>query len=724
MTISSPATSFLKLHFNAAALAGAVVTVLLGASAAQAAEVVQDPDGNAIGILGLELEEGFSLPSRGFFDVEFVYGRGIDVIGGVLDLDFFDQDEARLAAEILTSVLNAESTPVTTAGPVPNTSNFFDIPYVLFEESARIVSDVSDGVGSWATGNVGAVVDYLSEDRSWANFTRVGLGTTTTMVLGSTTITALASTTTSTTTTTMPDTGLCAVTFSVSTQPRLLLLGGLRFEVDYSSAPGPGFVGSGAAVACTDLVGAGVDALNDIDAERVLNAAFIDAEGIDTPVDLARCIYDTAGESLASSDLSVTVTDARTPEFEQLAGDVTAEIKCFQCGQPFSDGGRPEVTDCLFILKSATALEICDPDCVCDVNADGDITALDALLCLQDLVFLPVSLVCICDSATTTTTMAPTTTTAPPMGECGDGNVDEGEDCDPGAPGSGECCTNSCTFEGAGTACGDPVDECTDADSCDGAGTCMSGDFKPADTPCGSPEDTDCTNPDSCNGMGQCFARNEPSDTPCNTDPCGDTATCQGSLCTCPATTTLPPTTTTTMVPTTTTTLAPATTTTLAPTTTTMAPTTTSTTATTTSTTLPPTSVCEEQLCLGDETLAQQCTTFLELCLAQAGEEDEDECVLGGLFICEGGACGQDLCANDEGLAQECSTFLGDCLATADTQSDVEECVGAAILKCAGDPLPAEGCQGDLCADDDALAQQCTTFLEACLAAGDRRPCR
>ena len=268
MTISSRllvTTSFLKPHFNAAAFAGAVtITVLLGASAAQAAEVIQDPDGNAIGILGLELEEGFSLPSRGFFDVEFVYGRGIDVIGGVLDLDFFDQDEARLAAEILTSVLNAESTPVTTVGPAPNTSNFFDIPYVLFEESARIVSDVSDGVGSWATGNVGAVVDYLSEDRSWANFTRVGSGTTTTMVLGTTTITAPASTTTSTTTTTMPDTGLCAVTFGVSAQPRLLLLGGLRFEVDYSSAPGPGFVGSGADVACTEVVGAGIDAVNDI----------------------------------------------------------------------------------------------------------------------------------------------------------------------------------------------------------------------------------------------------------------------------------------------------------------------------------------------------------------------------------------------------------------------------------------------------------------------------
>jgi len=146
----------------------------------------------------------------------------------------------------------------------------------------------------------------------------------------------------------------------------------------------------------------------------------------------------------------------------------------------------------------------------------------------------------------TTTTMAPTTT-LPPMGECGDGTVDPGEDCDPGASGSGECCTDSCTFVGAGTACGEPGNACTDADSCDGAGTCVPGDFKPAETPCFSPEDTDCTNPDSCNGMGICLARNEPDGTQCTTDPCGDAATCQGGLCTCPATTTLPPTTTTTL---------------------------------------------------------------------------------------------------------------------------------------------------------------------------------
>jgi len=282
------------------------------------------------------------------------------------------------------------------------------------------------------------------------------------------------------------------------------------------------------------------------------------------------------------------------------------------------------------------------------------------------------------------TTLPPTTTTMPPMGECGDGTVDPGEDCDPGAPGSGECCTEGCTFEGAGSACGDPGGQCTDPDTCDGAGTCVLGDFKPAETPCSSPEDTECSNPDSCNGMGQCLARNEPDGTQCMTDPCGDAATCQAGQCTCPTTTTVPePTTTTTS---------------------------------TTTTTMPPDAVCAEQLCAMDEDLAQQCESFVEACLL-AEPTNEEECLAGGLFVCEGGACGQDACATDETLEQECRTFLETCLMEAGSPADQEACVGAAILTCQEEPIPPDACHEQLCANDEMLAQQCEAFLEACLLA-------
>ena len=52
--------------------------------------------------------------------------------------------------------------------------------------------------------------------------------------------------------------------------------------------------------------------------------------------------------------------------------------------------------------------------------------------------------------------------------------------------------------------CGDPADtECTDADTCNGTGSCQANDAA-AGNACGDPGDTECTNPDSCNGTGSC----------------------------------------------------------------------------------------------------------------------------------------------------------------------------------------------------------------------------
>ncbi len=75
------------------------------------------------------------------------------------------------------------------------------------------------------------------------------------------------------------------------------------------------------------------------------------------------------------------------------------------CSQPVSDGPTPVSSDCLFILKTATGSEICEPECVCDPNADAGITASDALVCLKKSVGQTVTLACPC--AITTTTLAP-----------------------------------------------------------------------------------------------------------------------------------------------------------------------------------------------------------------------------------------------------------------------------------------------------------------------------
>ncbi len=83
--------------------------------------------------------------------------------------------------------------------------------------------------------------------------------------------------------------------------------------------------------------------------------------------------------------------------------------------------------------------------------------------------------------------------------DCGDGNLDVGEDCDDGNNLSGDCCALNCIFELANSSCEDDADICTD-DVCDGAGTCT----HPFNTaPC---DDGDtCTLPGTCSA-GSCQA--------------------------------------------------------------------------------------------------------------------------------------------------------------------------------------------------------------------------
>jgi len=94
-----------------------------------------------------------------------------------------------------------------------------------------------------------------------------------------------------------------------------------------------------------------------------------------------------------------------------------------------------------------------------------------------------------------------------------------------------------------------------------------------------------------------------------------------------------------------------------------------------------PDDVCEQLLCIGDETRSQQCETFVAACLENTA--NEEECAGGGLFICSGGVCGGGICAGSETLEQECQTFLVACLAAAGgNPRDQEACIFLAISKC------------------------------------------
>ena len=143
------------------------------------------------------------------------------------------------------------------------------------------------------------------------------------------------------------------------------------------------------------------------------------------------------------------------------------------------------------------------------------------------------------DGTCGTTTAAANVICRADAGEC-----DVEEVCD----GVSNLCPTD-TLEIAGTTCGDSSDTaCTDPDTCDGMGSCLSnhapstvecradaGDcdiaencdgngacpadaFEMAGTACGDASDTTCTDPDTCDSMGVCLGNHAPTTVECRAD--------------------------------------------------------------------------------------------------------------------------------------------------------------------------------------------------------------
>ncbi len=116
-------------------------------------------------------------------------------------------------------------------------------------------------------------------------------------------------------------------------------------------------------------------------------------------------------------------------------------------------------------------------------------------------------------------------------GVCGNGAVDDGEECDDSNTADGDCCSASCQFESSGSSCGDTGSECVVQDTCDGAGSCTDNGFVSSGTSCGDATDDECTNPDTCDGAGACQDNHETSGTACGDagTECTVQDTCDGS---------------------------------------------------------------------------------------------------------------------------------------------------------------------------------------------------
>lgn len=118
---------------------------------------------------------------------------------------------------------------------------------------------------------------------------------------------------------------------------------------------------------------------------------------------------------------------------------------------------------------------------------------------------------------------------------CGNGAIESPEQCDAGALNgtSGACCSSTCTFEPATTACQPSAGPCDPAEYCTGVSpTCPADARSPSGTPCAD-DGLPCTS-DSCDGASAlCQHTAVPDGTPCDDfDSCTGGETCIGGVCT------------------------------------------------------------------------------------------------------------------------------------------------------------------------------------------------
>ena len=83
-----------------------------------------------------------------------------------------------------------------------------------------------------------------------------------------------------------------------------------------------------------------------------------------------------------------------------------------ECGHPLSTGAMPTASDALYTLRAGVGISQCDI-LVCDVDANCQVSATDALVLLRASVGQQVEMNCAAGCFETTTTLAPTTTTLP-----------------------------------------------------------------------------------------------------------------------------------------------------------------------------------------------------------------------------------------------------------------------------------------------------------------------
>jgi cysteine-rich repeat protein len=112
------------------------------------------------------------------------------------------------------------------------------------------------------------------------------------------------------------------------------------------------------------------------------------------------------------------------------------------------------------------------------------------------------------------------------LDQCGDGDVDPGEQCDDGNTVAGDCCAPNCTFEPPGSPC-QGTNACNQTYTCNGTGTCV------------GTNQVSCQPLDQCHDAGVCDTQTglctnppKPDGTPCDDgDACAAGDTCVAGVC-------------------------------------------------------------------------------------------------------------------------------------------------------------------------------------------------
>lgn len=127
----------------------------------------------------------------------------------------------------------------------------------------------------------------------------------------------------------------------------------------------------------------------------------------------------------------------------------------------------------------------------CDLVNDGCTSASDTGCAMGSPLdmFFPNPCECISGACVDPTQQNAACGGTPPNGDCGDGNIDSGEDCDDGDDNGTflSCCTVSCAYKDSGAVCDDGT-FCDGLGECNGSGTC---DPNATDPPCVEPQTCD-----------------------------------------------------------------------------------------------------------------------------------------------------------------------------------------------------------------------------------------